>query len=80
MKPTSESSHTTRSSLLSRARLADPEAWRRLTTLYGPLVYRWARQSGMQPDDAADVMQEVFQAVTLNLAKFRPLEGAGSDE
>ncbi len=69
--------NSTSTSLLSRARAADPEAWRRLAALYGPVVYRWARQAGMQPDDAADVMQDVFQAVSQNIVRFDRQAGQG---
>jgi RNA polymerase sigma-70 factor (ECF subfamily) len=56
---------------LDRARQENPEAWNRLSRLYGPLVYEWARIAGLQPDDASDVMQSVFVSVTKNLAQFR---------
>lgn len=50
------------SSSLIRAILArDPQAWSRFAQLYGPVVYRWVRQWGLQENDAADVVQEVFQ-------------------
>jgi RNA polymerase sigma-70 factor (ECF subfamily) len=41
----------------------DPAAWRRLATVYGPAVYRWARRAGLRGEDAADVTQEVFRVV-----------------
>jgi RNA polymerase sigma factor (sigma-70 family) len=49
----------------------DPEAWRRLVRLHGPLVYLWGRQCGLQPDDAADVLQDVFVAVAGSVETFR---------
>src|SRR5262249_24624815 len=58
-------------SLLDRAREHQPEAWHRLVTLYGPLTYDWARKAGLQPSDAADVVQEVFTRVSTHLARFR---------
>jgi len=73
----SDSINSTSASLLSRVRAEDPQAWRRLMALYGPVVYRWARQTGMQPQDAADVMQEVFQAVTLNIGRFEQQANGG---
>ncbi len=66
----SSSSSSTSLGLLSRVRAAEPAAWDRLTRLYGPLVYRWAQQAGLQPQDAADVIQDVFHSVTTNIAKF----------
>ena len=58
-------------SLLERVKTRDPEAWRRLVTLYGPLVYGWCRKSGLQVADTADVCQEVFAAVAASMTKFR---------
>ena len=62
---------STSQSLLRRAREHDPEAWSRLTAVYGPTLYAWCRRSGLQASDAADVTQEVFQAVAVSLDKFR---------
>ena len=54
----------TRPSLLVRIRDArDRDAWREFAELYGPLVYRYARKRGLQDADAADLTQEVLQAV-----------------
>lgn len=62
---------STASSLLERARAHDPEAWRKLVDLYGPLVYHWCRQQRLAPEDVADVFQEVFRSVASSLATFR---------
>ena len=59
------------STLLDQIRARRPEAWRRLVELYGPLVYRWSRQLGVGNADAADVVQEVFCAVGIQVAEFR---------
>jgi RNA polymerase sigma-70 factor (ECF subfamily) len=61
----------TSSSLLHRARTHDGEAWRRLSELYGPVVYGWVRGAGFREHDAADVVQDVFQAVFTSLDRFR---------
>ena len=61
----------TSSSLLARARSHDPEAWRRLSALYGPVVYAWVRAVGIREHDAADIVQEVFQSVFISLNRFR---------
>jgi RNA polymerase sigma-70 factor (ECF subfamily) len=58
-------------SLLERARAGDPAAWETLVTLYAPLVYHWCRRWDLQDQDAADVVQEVFQAVLTHLADLR---------
>ena len=57
-------------SLIDRARRLEPEAWRRLCAVYGPLVYRWARVAGLQESDAADVGQEVFRTVAARIEAF----------
>lgn len=64
-------SSSTSSSLIHRVKGRDAEAWRRLAKLYSPLVYRWARQCGLQSSDAADVVQEVFTAVARHVHAFR---------
>jgi RNA polymerase sigma-70 factor (ECF subfamily) len=54
-----------------RVRSRDQAAWERLVRLYTPLVYCWCRHGGLQAADAADVGQEVFQAVARNIDNFR---------
>ena len=66
----SESSSRISDTLLERVRAQQPEAWGRLVRLYGPLVYRWSRQCGLQAADAADTVQEVFRAVWANVSDF----------
>lgn len=54
----------TRVTLLDRLRdPRDHEAWAEFVSLYGPLVFQFARRRLPQDDDAADVMQEVLSAV-----------------
>src|SRR5205085_11928311 len=54
----------TRPSLLVRIRDAgDRTAWLQFVDVYAPLVYRFARKRGLQDADAADLTQEVLQAV-----------------
>jgi RNA polymerase sigma-70 factor (ECF subfamily) len=57
-------------SLLDRVRANDGEAWRRFVRLYSPLVYSWAKRCGLQNQDAADVLQEVFHSVARNISRF----------
>ncbi|HUG71112.1 MAG TPA: sigma-70 family RNA polymerase sigma factor [Pirellulaceae bacterium] len=66
----SASRDSTSASLIARARVGDGQAWERLAELYGPVVYRWSRQAGLQDSDAADVMQEVFRDVARGLDGF----------
>lgn len=58
-------------SLIRRLRDKEPEAWGRLTRIYGPLAYRWCRRAGVRADDAPDVVQEVFRAVAAAIDGFR---------
>jgi RNA polymerase sigma-70 factor (ECF subfamily) len=63
LSPSPRADGNTSTSWLNRVRQRDPQAWRRLTELYGPLVYHWGRRQGLSAEDASDVMQEVFTAV-----------------
>lgn len=59
------------STLLEELRAGGSDAWQRLVRLYGPLIYRWCRRSGLTAEDAADVVQEVLAAVAVHLPGFR---------
>ncbi len=62
----------TSSSLLYRVKQHDQGAWERMVSIYSPLVFYWCRhRSGLNPEDAADVMQEVFCSVASSIATFR---------
>ncbi|MBC8871767.1 MAG: sigma-70 family RNA polymerase sigma factor [Planctomycetes bacterium] len=67
----SEITGSTSRSLIRRAQQEDPSAWERLSELYTPLVYGWARRAGLQTCDAADVVQEVFRSVFTRVVDFR---------
>jgi RNA polymerase sigma-70 factor (ECF subfamily) len=58
-------------SLIAQAKRGEADAWNTVADLYGPLVYRWARQAGLQDSDAADLMQDVFADVAQGIAGFR---------
>jgi RNA polymerase sigma-70 factor (ECF subfamily) len=58
-------------SLLQRIRNGDASGWGRVVSLYSPLVYHWCRRFGVEGADADDVLQEVFQAASQNIATFR---------
>lgn len=66
----SDSVTTTSPTLLDLAAGGDAEAWTRLTSLYGPLVFYWAQKQGLSNADAADVLQEVFTSLARNLERF----------
>ena len=57
-------------SLLLRVNANDQDAWRRLVSLYSPLVLHWCRQWGVQRDDLNDVTQEVFASVAAGLKSY----------
>jgi RNA polymerase sigma-70 factor (ECF subfamily) len=61
---------TTSLGLLQRARANDGDAWRRIVSLYGPLVRLWCGRAGLGPEDAEDVSQEVFASAAANLGGF----------
>ena len=62
---------STSRSLVDRLKQRDAESWNRLVTLYAPLVYYWCGKLGVQAQDSADVVQEVFQAVAKSIQKFQ---------
>ena len=64
-------SPSTSNSLLLRACGGEAIAWQRVVQIYGPLVYSWARKTGLQPQDAADVTQDTFLAISTRLTQFR---------
>ncbi len=65
-------SEETSISLLQRAGLNEPEAWKLLVDLYCPLVY-WRCRSHwkFKPADAEDVGQDVFEILARKLAEFQ---------
>jgi len=58
------------SSLLNQIRAMQPDAWVRLVEVFSPIVYRWARKTGLSASDSADVVQDVFVAVAKNVTNF----------
>ena len=62
---------STSSSLLDRVKTRDDAAWRRLVSVYGHLVLYWCRCAGVRPEDRADVCQDVFRAVAVNIDGFQ---------
>ena len=69
---------TTRPSLILRLRDRDDEAaWAEFAEVYGPLIYRLARQKGLQDADARDLCQDVFQAVAAAIERWDPNPAKG---
>ena len=60
----------TSSRLLQGLKLRNEESWKRLISLYGPLVFFWCRRHGLGDEDSADVFQEVFSAIWSGIAGF----------
>jgi RNA polymerase sigma-70 factor (ECF subfamily) len=62
---------TTSVSLLERLRLpGQAQAWNRFVELYSPLLLYWARKAGLRPEDAADMVQDIFSVLVQKLPEF----------
>ncbi|QDT52706.1 RNA polymerase sigma factor [Caulifigura coniformis] len=73
-----QDSPLTRASLLIRLRdRSDQPAWNEFVTIYGPVIYGFARRRGLQDADAADAMQDVLRSVTSAIQKldYDPRQG-----
>lgn len=58
-------------SLLDRLREPfEQAAWNSFVSLYTPLIYTWGRKVGLQEQDAADLVQEVFVKLVQVLPTF----------
>jgi len=67
----SESVTSTSRSLIVRLKHNEGDAWNRMVSLYAPLVYHWCQKLDVSPDDAQDVVQEVFKSVAQRIEDFR---------
>jgi RNA polymerase sigma-70 factor, ECF subfamily len=66
------SSLGTQASLIQRVRdLTDTASWAEFDRLYRPFLLRIARRSGLSPEDADEVVQEVFAKVAQAIVEFR---------
>jgi RNA polymerase sigma-70 factor (ECF subfamily) len=64
--------NTTSASLLCRLRQpGEQDAWTRFVKLYTPLLYAWAHRLGLQDQDAADLVQDVFALLVQKLPQFK---------
>ena len=64
--------NSTSASLLLRLKNArDQQAWSRFVHLYTPMLFRWAQSTGLQAQDAADLVQEVLTIVFRKLPDFK---------
>ncbi|MBV9125140.1 MAG: sigma-70 family RNA polymerase sigma factor [Planctomycetes bacterium] len=50
---------------------ADQQAWNRFVELYTPLLFHWTRLLGLQAQDAADLVQDVFLVLIRKLPEFQ---------
>lgn len=78
-EPQTDSLLPTRQSLLSRLRdCQDQEGWREFFDAYWRLIYRVARQSGLDDATAQDVVQNTFIYLSRRMPKFRYDPARGS--
>jgi RNA polymerase sigma-70 factor (ECF subfamily) len=56
----------------------DPSAWDAFVQRYGPRIYGWCRQRGLQEADAENVTQEVLLQLVQKLRTFRYDPGKGT--
>lgn len=56
--------------LIRDARTSDPDAWRRLVSIYGPFLYSRLRRKGVAQEDAADIVQDTFLATSKSISQF----------
>ncbi len=78
-EPNTDSLLPTRQSLLSRLRdCQDQDGWREFFDTYWRLVYRVARQAGLDDATAQDVVQNTFIYLSRRMPKFRYDPARGS--
>jgi RNA polymerase sigma-70 factor (ECF subfamily) len=65
-----ETTSHTQLSVVRGAQANDAGAWEALVRAYSRRIYRWCRRNGLQPADSANVVQDVLQAVALNIGDF----------
>ncbi len=78
-EPATDSYLPTRQSLLSRLQdWEDQAGWREFFELYWRLIYKVARKSGLQDDEAQDVVQSTFIYLSRRMPGFRYDASRGS--
>ena len=68
---TSDDSQRTSPTLLQQVEAKDSNAWEVFVRLYSPLIFSWCRNSGLQATDVADIQQDVFQVVAVNIESYQ---------
>jgi RNA polymerase sigma-70 factor (ECF subfamily) len=62
---------TTSISLLARLRQpGDDQAWQRFVSFYAPLLYHWAKKTGLPAGEIEDLVQDVFATLITRLPQF----------
>ncbi len=71
---------TTSLSLLEKLKYNDEvtrdPAWGRFVFLYTPLLLHWSRKQGFQPNEAEDLVQEVFIKLMTSLSDYKKQPGS----
>jgi RNA polymerase sigma factor (sigma-70 family) len=70
--------NTTSVTLLQRAQMGDPLAWRSIDKLYRPLIYRWLITWGLESNHAEDLTQDVMAVVIRKVPDFEHTGRPGS--
>ncbi len=68
----------TSKSLLEEAKSGDPDGWEELVQQYGLRIYRMCKKAGIPNQDAADITQDVFTAISRSISRFRHAEPGDS--
>ena len=74
-----QDSPITRASLLVRLKdRSNNAAWHEFVTLYGPVIYGFAKNRGLQDADAADIMQDVLRSAmgAFDRLNYDPAQGS----
>lgn len=67
---------STSPSLLVRIKdSADARAWQEFFDLYSPLIYSYARQRGLDHEDAEDIRSSVYETVVKHIVEFDYSQG-----
>jgi RNA polymerase sigma-70 factor (ECF subfamily) len=62
---------STSHSLILRLKARDEKAWERMVYLYAPLMSHWCSRSNLNPEEAADVTQDVLRTVSQSIGDFQ---------
>lgn len=66
-----EERESTSTTLLARLRdRADEAAWSRFVDFCTPLLYYWSRRFGLAPEEASELVQEVFLVLVVKMPDF----------